>query len=113
MQSPASDSRTAWAAVAISLLVGCHRAPTGVVELTWTIPSKNVDGTPLTDLAGYHIHYGRSPDSLKLSLVIRDPSATRYTITRLAPGTWYFRLTSTNSAGAESAMTPAVSYTVR
>jgi hypothetical protein len=26
------------------------------VQLTWTSPTTNVDGTPLTDLAGYRVY---------------------------------------------------------
>ena len=94
-------------------MVGCQRTPTGVANLVWSVPSTNTDGTPLTDLAGYHIYYGRAPDSLNQVIVIRDPYTIHYSVTHLARGSWYFRLTSINSSGNESPMTPIVSYTVK
>jgi len=32
----------------------------GTALLSWTAPTENSDGSPLTDLAGYKIHYGSS-----------------------------------------------------
>src|SRR5580698_8272340 len=31
---------------------------TGSATLSWTVPTENTNGTPLTNLAGYHIYYG-------------------------------------------------------
>jgi ABC-type glycerol-3-phosphate transport system substrate-binding protein len=33
---------------------------TNSATLTWDAPTTNVDGTPLTDLAGYKVYYGTS-----------------------------------------------------
>jgi hypothetical protein len=38
--------------------------PSGVpaaLSFTWDAPVSNIDGSPLTDMAGYRIHYGTSP----------------------------------------------------
>src|SRR5690606_15160435 len=36
----------------------------GSARLSWTPPTENLDGSALTDLAGYVIQYGNSPDAL-------------------------------------------------
>ena len=33
---------------------------TGSVTLAWDAPTTNLDGTPLTALAGYKVYYGRT-----------------------------------------------------
>jgi hypothetical protein len=75
---------------------------TGSAELVWEAPSLNVDGSPLTDLAGYVIRYGRSASTLDRSVRIDNAGTTRYLIENLSEGTWYFSLSSLNSSGAES-----------
>src|ERR1700693_3523611 len=35
-------------------------AMAGTATLTWTAPTTNVDGTPLTDLTGYRIYFSQS-----------------------------------------------------
>jgi hypothetical protein len=74
----------------------------GSAELVWEAPSLNVDGSPLTDLAGYVIRYGRSASALDRSVRIDNAGTTTYVIENLAEGTWYFSLSSLNSSGAES-----------
>jgi ABC-type glycerol-3-phosphate transport system substrate-binding protein len=34
--------------------------------LTWDAPTTNVDGTPLTDLAGYKVYYGTALGNYKV-----------------------------------------------
>jgi hypothetical protein len=102
-----------WVIVLTCSMAGCHRAPSPVADLAWTVPTTNTDGTPLTDLAGYRIYYGQSPGALNQSIAIHDPHAIHYTFRNLAAGTWYFRVTCINSAAVESAMSPVVAYTVR
>ena len=64
----------------------------GQAVLSWTPPTRNVDGTLLTDLAGYRIHYWQSPTQLIQTVQIANPSTTRHTVTNLAPGVWYFAI---------------------
>lgn len=75
---------------------------TNVAKLSWTPPTLNVDGTPLTDLAGYKVLYGTQPGVYTHELRIDDPSATSFTVTGLAPGTWYFAMKSVDTSGNES-----------
>ena len=78
-----------------------------VRTLSWAAPAANADGSPLTDLAGYYIYTGNSPDSLvphyfsapgKLGMVLIYPPG----------GTHYFSVTAVNVDGVESSMTPVV-----
>ncbi len=88
------------------------RAARGSVTLSWIPPRANLDGTPLTDLAGYRIYYGTSPDYLQRVIELDDPGATRHTIEGLPPYTYYFVIKAYNSRGAESAASNMVTKTI-
>lgn len=95
-----------------------HLDPTGgnatnIAKLSWTPPTLNSDGTPLADLAGYKVLYGTSPGNYTHETTISDPSATSFTVTGLAPGTWYFAVKSINAAGVESAPSGEAWKTIR
>jgi hypothetical protein len=55
----------------------------GVASLRWESPLSKVDGSPLDDLAGYRILYGRKSSDLDKSVYISDPAATSYEIDSL------------------------------
>jgi hypothetical protein len=82
---------------------------TGSASLSWTPPTRNTDGSTLTDLAGYRIMYGTSASSLSKSITVADPRRTSYAVTNLASGTWYFALKAYTSSGAESAASSVAS----
>ena len=84
----------------------------GVAELQWTAPTKNEDGTALTNLAGYKVRYGRSSTELSTVLDIASPATTNARIEGLSAGTWYFTVASYTNTGVESAPTGAVSKTI-
>ena len=78
------------------------------VQLDWTPPSYNEDGTQLTDLAGFNVYiydYVRDGDSDERRLVetINDPSLTTRTIRLEGYSDWYVSITAFNEAGIESA----------
>jgi hypothetical protein len=79
--------------------------------LSWTEPTQNVDGSPLTDLAGYKLYSRNESGSYGAPAVINGASTTTYTMD-LNPGTYFFALSAFNSSGAESAKTNEVSKTV-
>jgi hypothetical protein len=85
---------------------------TGVATLDWLPPTENSDGSALTNLAGYTVYYGTSPDSLTQSVKITNPGLTAYTVTNLPSGTWYFAVTSYSSTGVESSRTGTISTTI-
>jgi hypothetical protein len=80
--------------------------------LTWTPPTQNTDGTPLTNLAGYRVNYGASASSLVQAAQIANAAATTHTITNLTPGTWFFGIKAYTTQGAESALSNIVSKAV-
>ena len=79
--------------------------PAGTATLSWTPPTQNTDGSALTNLAGYRIHYGTSPTALVQTVQIASAGASGYVISDLSPGTWYFAVRAYSSAGSESANT--------
>lgn len=74
---------------------------TGVASLRWEVPPSKVDGSPLDDLAGFRILYGRESNNLDRSVLINDPAATSYEFSSLPSGIWYFAVVGVNSAGLE------------
>ncbi len=87
--------------------------------LNWDPPATNVDGTPLTDLAGYKIYYGTTSCNVTSScsydhvITIDDPTVTSYEVTDLQPGTtYYFAVTAFDTAGNESDYSNEVSKTI-
>jgi hypothetical protein len=71
--------------------------------LTWTAPTQNTDGTPLTDLAGFKIYYGINGGGPYDGVVdIPDPAATAHVIQPLGSGAWFFVSTAYNAIGTES-----------
>lgn len=85
--------------------------PGGTATLTWAAPTTNTDGTPLTDLAGYHIYYGTNAAQLPLEAVLDGPASTTYVVNGLRLGTYYFTVSAFNAEGTESAESNRVSKT--
>jgi hypothetical protein len=85
---------------------------TGTATLDWTPPTENSDGSALTNLAGYTVYYGTSPDKLTESVKVSNPGLTAYTVSNLTSGTWYFAVTSYSSAGVESTRSGVISATM-
>ena len=75
---------------------------TGSVTLDWIAPTENVDGTTLTDLAGYVIYFGTRSGVYDQSVSIENPSVTTYVVEGLTPNNYYFAATARNSQGEES-----------
>lgn len=78
------------------------QSSSGTVTLSWTPPTENMDGSYLTDLAGYNIYYGVNHGTYSKKLNIDNPGIATYVVTNLAPSTYYFVATSYNSSGIES-----------
>ena len=94
------------------VVLDAQPASSGPAVLSWSRPTQNADGTALTDLAGYRIYYGQAASQLTTTREITDASATTTTINQLAPGTWYFAVSSFNQSGAESTKAGPVSVTI-
>lgn len=76
--------------------------PVRTAILSWTPPTQNSDGTALTNLAGYRIHYGTSATAMTQTIQVANAGASAYTVSNLAPGTYYFAVRAYTSAGTES-----------
>lgn len=70
------------------------------LELSWQPPTTNVDGTPLTDLAGYKVYWGSA--SKQYDNNADAGNVTTYTVKDIPEGTWYFAVTAYDLAGNES-----------
>ena len=85
----------------------------GVLDASWTAPTTNTDGSPLTDLASYRVYYGPSsspyPGSSFFQVASPTPSppsnqTVTFRLTGLATGTLYYAsVTAVDTSGSESA----------
>ena len=82
------------------------------VTVNWTPPTENVDNTPLTNLAGYDIHYGTTSGKYTQTVSVANPGIATYVVQNLAPGTYYFAVAAVNASGMESPLSAEVSATV-
>jgi hypothetical protein len=95
---------------AFSITVDSAATPSGTVELSWSAPTKNTDGTALTNLAGYVVRYGTTSAALNSQLSVKS---TKVDIDNLKPGTWYFEVASINSNNVQSPFSPPLSEKVQ
>jgi hypothetical protein len=98
-----STQRAAVNFVGLGLLLGgvlLLAAPgeAGVLDASWTAPTTNTDGSPLTDLASYNVYYGTSTDPCAGSSLFPVASPTpdppdnqtiSFRLTGLSTGTLY------------------------
>ena len=105
-----SDGQASTSLPAFSIEV--VQAVVGSATLTWEAPTKNVDGSALTDLAAYNLHYGTSSGSYTTEVRIDNPGITTYVVENLVADTYYFSITSVNDAGEESRFSGEAMYTV-
>lgn len=84
-----------------------------VTWLRWRAPTRNTDGSPLTDLAGFRVHqFVASPFSYRVTELM-NPAATEILVGRLPDETVYFFVTALNSAGIESEYSNVISVDPR
>jgi hypothetical protein len=84
----------------------------GSATLSWQAPAANVDGTALTDLAGYYIDYGTDPQNPSDRITIATVGIQTYVIDNLVPGTYYFTVSAYTTTGVEGTPSDMVSKTV-
>jgi hypothetical protein len=93
--------------------IAVNQIATGRASLSWTAPTQNSDGTPLTDLASYRIAYGRSSTDLGQTVELADPSLKAYTVESLSTGQWFFAVYAVNAAGIQSDISNVASKTIQ
>jgi hypothetical protein len=80
--------------------------------VSWDAPTTNNNGTPLTDLAGYRIYYGSSPEELSHTVQISTVGLQTYVIDDLEAGTWYFAVRAVATNGTESTLSDIAAKTI-
>jgi hypothetical protein len=84
----------------------------GSATLSWTPPTQNSDGSPLTDLAGFKVYWGTAQNSLTSSATITNAGVTSYLVENLVPATWFFAVTAFDTSGNESSQSNLASKTI-
>lgn len=95
----------------------------GILDASWGAPTANTDGSPLTDLVLYRLYYDTTSTPCPASAFFQVASPTprpqnnetvTFTMTGLLAGARYFAaVTAVDSAGLESACSPATSAIAR
>ncbi len=83
---------------------------TNTVSLAWDMPTTYVDGTPLTDLAGFKVYCGTASGVYPQVVDVRN--ATSFSSGTLGPGIYYFAVTAYDSYGSESEFSNEISTTI-
>lgn len=93
---------------------GSNPPPAGgkAVTINWMPPTENMDGTTLTDLAGYDILYGPASGYYTHKISVPNPGIATYVVDDLQPGTYYFSVAAVNSEGTESPVSAEVTATI-
>jgi hypothetical protein len=84
----------------------------GSATLAWEPPTQNTDGSPLTNLKGYKIHYGTTSGAYETTVTINNAGLTSYVIENLAPGTYFFAISAVATNGLESDLSTEASKTI-
>jgi len=108
-----SDGKVTTSLPAFSISVSASGSGSGSATLSWTAPTRNTDGSTLSNLAGYRIVYGTSSSSLSRTIQVTNPGLTTYVVQNLSPGTYYFAVRSYSSTGVESSNSSVASKTIR
>jgi len=106
-----SDSTNSTSLPAFSIAV--TETAIGTVTLRLVAPTRNSDGSPLMDLAGYRIYYRKNSGSYRQAVRLDNPSITTYVVEELSPATYYFAATAYSSTGIESSFSTEVAKTIQ
>lgn len=101
------------ASLLFALAVLPTMATAGEATITCTKPTKNTDGTTLTDLGGLRYLWGPSFEELNSGTYVDGATLPcEYKVTGLTSGTWYFAVIAYKTNGMESALSNVVSKVV-
>lgn len=76
-------------------------------------PSQNTDGTSLSDLAGFNIHYGNQSGNYTDMITVADGATLEQLVELPAAGTYFFAVSAFNDVGEESALSNESMRTVQ
>jgi hypothetical protein len=85
---------------------------TGSATLTWVAPTVNTDGTPIANLAGYHVYYGPSASAMGQVLDVSGAATLTVSVENLSAGTYYFSVVAYNTDGVDSGPSNTASKTI-
>lgn len=98
-----------WMLIFLTLIVGVANAG---YTVTWTAPTENTDGSPLTDLAGFKLWCIPADRTYGEPMVFRDPLKTSYTSQWASPaGDWKCKMQAFNETGFDSKDSAEVLWT--
>ena len=97
-----SDGQANDSLSAFQIQVQSAGSGTGTASLSWNPPTERTDGSPLTNLAGYRIHYGNARNAYDRLINVNNPGIASYVVDGLSDGTWYFAVTAFTSDGLSS-----------
>jgi hypothetical protein len=73
------------------------------ITLSWSIPTTNEDGTPLTDLAGFKIYYRTSTGTYSDPTIVDNPGVSSFVIENLSvASTYVFAAKAFDTSGNDS-----------
>jgi hypothetical protein len=96
-------------------------ARAGILDASWTAPTTNTDGSPLTDLASFTLYYGENPTPCSGSTFVDVPAPAsapeqNQTVSQrlrgLTTGTRYYAAISAVSAGGVESVCTTVSTAI-
>jgi hypothetical protein len=91
--------------VFILLIITMTLGEAGQIRLSWSAPTKDEEGMPLTNLAGYKLYYGQNSRQVSGSYasVVDVGNQTSHTLSGLTDGQrYYFAVTAYNTVRDES-----------
>jgi len=109
--------------VPIAALLGCATigGGSGVLDVSWTPPAQNVDGTPASDVSEYRIYYGTTqqpcPGGSLRKISTKTSGSSQQVQTRLTglklDEVYYVAVTAVSSTGKESSCSVVASGRAR
>jgi hypothetical protein len=84
------------------------------ITLSWSPPTQNSDGSSLTNLAGYTLHYGTASEDYTGTIEITNPTDTSYVVSdsNFPPGTYYFAISAYNAQQVSSSLSGEIAVTI-
>lgn len=112
--NPFSSSTNATSSTSSSSSTSSATASQKSITLSWSPPTRNSDGSSLTNLAGYTLHYGTSSQDYTGSIAITNPTQTSYTVSdsNFPPGKYYFAISAYNAQQVSSSLSGELSVTI-
>jgi hypothetical protein len=105
-----SDGKVSAALAAFSIAVVA--TATGSATISWTPPTTYTDGSALT-VGGYRIYWGTTQNNYTNSKTLNGAGFTSAVIDQLTPATYYFVVTTFDSAGTESVYSNVATKTIQ